>query len=209
MSDREIQSIISCCVILKNISLYCFFLCLLLFLGVFITKGDVGVGTIVGSAVFNVLVIIGLCGIFAGQVHTHKLPITICRFLLPVNHNRCFTSSVCKFSPQPISLSWWPLFRDAFFYILSVLVLILVRNSLKPLTKTDLVLDISHVWKDTKVVSQTAEKDTWLRWEEGLFIECGNIVLAMFVVAKETLLIRHIKHASIERNVYIYSHSSL
>lgn len=42
----------------------------LFFLGVFITKGDVGVGTIVGSAVFNVLVIIGLCGIFAGQVQT-------------------------------------------------------------------------------------------------------------------------------------------
>ncbi|KAG7272726.1 hypothetical protein CRUP_038172 [Coryphaenoides rupestris] len=36
-------------------------------IGVFITKGDVGVGTIVGSAVFNILVIIGLCGIFAGQ----------------------------------------------------------------------------------------------------------------------------------------------
>lgn len=36
--------------------------------GVFITKGDVGVGTIVGSAVFNILVIIGVCGIFAGQV---------------------------------------------------------------------------------------------------------------------------------------------
>ncbi|TKS72285.1 Sodium/potassium/calcium exchanger 3 [Collichthys lucidus] len=62
-------------------------------IGVFITKGDVGVGTIVGSAVFNVLVIIGICGIFAGQ---------------------------------PISLSWWPLFRDAVFYILSIVVLILV-----------------------------------------------------------------------------------
>ncbi|XP_033830546.1 sodium/potassium/calcium exchanger 3 [Periophthalmus magnuspinnatus] len=62
-------------------------------IGVFITKGDVGVGTIVGSAVFNVLVIIGLCGIFAGQ---------------------------------PISLSWWPLFRDSIFYILSIIVLILV-----------------------------------------------------------------------------------
>ncbi|XP_030252278.1 sodium/potassium/calcium exchanger 3 isoform X2 [Sparus aurata] len=62
-------------------------------IGVFITKGDVGVGTIVGSAVFNVLVIIGLCGIFAGQ---------------------------------PITLSWWPLFRDAVFYILSIVVLILV-----------------------------------------------------------------------------------
>ncbi|KAJ7996631.1 hypothetical protein DPEC_G00239050 [Dallia pectoralis] len=36
-------------------------------IAVFITKGDVGVGTIVGSAVFNILVIIGVCGIFAGQ----------------------------------------------------------------------------------------------------------------------------------------------
>ncbi|KAM9849686.1 sodium/potassium/calcium exchanger 3-like [Aulostomus maculatus] len=62
-------------------------------IGVFITKGDVGVGTIVGSAVFNILVIIGICGIFSGQ---------------------------------PIVLSWWPLFRDAVFYILSIIVLILV-----------------------------------------------------------------------------------
>ncbi|XP_061784139.2 sodium/potassium/calcium exchanger 3 isoform X1 [Nerophis lumbriciformis] len=62
-------------------------------IGVFITKGDVGVGTIVGSAVFNILVIIGLCGIFA---------------------------------VQPISLSWWPLFRDAVFYIFSIIVLIIV-----------------------------------------------------------------------------------
>uniref|UniRef100_UPI00358E42CC sodium/potassium/calcium exchanger 3-like n=1 Tax=Myxine glutinosa TaxID=7769 RepID=UPI00358E42CC len=37
-------------------------------IGVFITKGDVGVGTIVGSAVFNVLCIIGVCGLFAEQV---------------------------------------------------------------------------------------------------------------------------------------------
>ncbi|XP_052430720.1 sodium/potassium/calcium exchanger 3-like isoform X2 [Carassius gibelio] len=36
-------------------------------IGVFITKGDLGVGTIVGSAVFNILVIIGVCGIFSGQ----------------------------------------------------------------------------------------------------------------------------------------------
>ncbi|XP_071490620.1 sodium/potassium/calcium exchanger 3-like [Diadema antillarum] len=37
-------------------------------IGVFIAKGDVGVGTIVGSAVFNILIIIGICGLFAGQV---------------------------------------------------------------------------------------------------------------------------------------------
>ncbi|XP_033955500.1 sodium/potassium/calcium exchanger 3-like [Pseudochaenichthys georgianus] len=62
-------------------------------IGVFITKGDVGVGTIVGSAVFNILVIIGLCGIFAG--HT-------------------------------VVLTWWSLFRDSTYYILSVLALIMV-----------------------------------------------------------------------------------
>ncbi|XP_073676946.1 sodium/potassium/calcium exchanger 3 isoform X2 [Garra rufa] len=62
-------------------------------IGVFITKGDLGVGTIVGSAVFNILVIIGVCGIFSGQT---------------------------------ITLTWWPLFRDSLYYILSVLALILV-----------------------------------------------------------------------------------
>lgn len=36
--------------------------------GVFIIHGDVGVGTIVGSAVFNILCIVGVCGLFAGQV---------------------------------------------------------------------------------------------------------------------------------------------
>ncbi|XP_072121690.1 sodium/potassium/calcium exchanger 3 [Mobula birostris] len=37
-------------------------------IGVFITKGDVGVGTIVGSAVFNILCIVGVCGLFSGLV---------------------------------------------------------------------------------------------------------------------------------------------
>ncbi|XP_077567624.1 sodium/potassium/calcium exchanger 4 isoform X2 [Stigmatopora nigra] len=60
-------------------------------IGVFITHGDVGVGTIVGSAVFNILCIIGVCGIFAGQV---------------------------------VVLTWWAVFRDSFYYILSVLALI-------------------------------------------------------------------------------------
>uniref|UniRef100_A0A3Q3X5D5 Sodium/calcium exchanger membrane region domain-containing protein n=1 Tax=Mola mola TaxID=94237 RepID=A0A3Q3X5D5_MOLML len=58
---------------------------------VFITHGDVGVGTIVGSAVFNILCIIGVCGIFAGQV---------------------------------VVLTWWAVFRDSFYYILSVVALI-------------------------------------------------------------------------------------
>lgn len=36
--------------------------------GTFITKGDIGVGTIVGSAVFNILAVPACCGIFAGQM---------------------------------------------------------------------------------------------------------------------------------------------
>ncbi|KAK6166194.1 hypothetical protein SNE40_022950 [Patella caerulea] len=36
--------------------------------GVFIAESDVGVGTIVGSAVFNILFIIAVCGLFAGMV---------------------------------------------------------------------------------------------------------------------------------------------
>lgn len=37
-------------------------------IGVFISHNNVGIGTIVGSAVFNILCIIGVCGFFAGQV---------------------------------------------------------------------------------------------------------------------------------------------
>ncbi|XP_023715511.1 sodium/potassium/calcium exchanger 4 isoform X2 [Cryptotermes secundus] len=36
--------------------------------GTFITEGDIGVGTIVGSAVFNVLAVPACCGLFATQV---------------------------------------------------------------------------------------------------------------------------------------------
>jgi len=36
-------------------------------LGVFIAKGDVGTGTIVGSAVFNILFVIGLCSLYTGR----------------------------------------------------------------------------------------------------------------------------------------------
>jgi len=37
-------------------------------IGVFITKGDIGLGTIVGSAVFNILFIVAICGLCAGTV---------------------------------------------------------------------------------------------------------------------------------------------
>jgi sodium/potassium/calcium exchanger 3 len=37
-------------------------------LGVFVAKGDVGVGTIVGSAVFNIVCVIGICGLLVHGV---------------------------------------------------------------------------------------------------------------------------------------------
>ncbi|KAH8270721.1 hypothetical protein KR044_012600, partial [Drosophila immigrans] len=58
--------------------------------GTCITKGDIGVGTIVGSSVFNVLGIAAFCGIFV---------------------------------PNPTQMSWWPISRDTFWYMVSVLIL--------------------------------------------------------------------------------------
>lgn len=36
--------------------------------GTFITESDLGVGTVVGSAVFNILAVPACCGLFAAQV---------------------------------------------------------------------------------------------------------------------------------------------
>lgn len=36
--------------------------------GTFVTEGDIGLGTIVGSAVFNVLAVTACCGLFANMV---------------------------------------------------------------------------------------------------------------------------------------------
>lgn len=37
-------------------------------IGVFITRGDIGTGTILGSSVLNVLLVVGLCGLFSSSV---------------------------------------------------------------------------------------------------------------------------------------------
>lgn len=41
-------------------------------IGTFITEGDIGIGTIVGSAVFNILAVAACCGIGAGMVSMTK-----------------------------------------------------------------------------------------------------------------------------------------
>lgn len=54
--------------------------------GTFITEGDIGVGTIVGSAVFNILAVAACCGIGAGMVS-----ILLISFTSPtiINHIYC------------------------------------------------------------------------------------------------------------------------
>ena len=68
--------------------------------GVFITKGDIGVGTILGSAVFNVLFVIGVCGIGAGTVRSFLFSVFLsnreCRALpdkILTNRRQCFESN--------------------------------------------------------------------------------------------------------------------
>lgn len=60
--------------------------------GVFITSNNVGVGTIVGSATFNILFVLSFCTFF---------------------------------SRQTLHLTWWPLFRDMFFYVSALLLLLI------------------------------------------------------------------------------------
>ncbi|CAE7700762.1 SLC24A1 [Symbiodinium sp. CCMP2456] len=59
-------------------------------IGATMAQNDIGFGTIVGSAVFNVLFVVGLCGWVA---------------------------------KGNIDLTWWPLFRDCSYYIVSLAVL--------------------------------------------------------------------------------------
>ena len=56
-------------------------------IGVFITKSDIGLGTIVGSAVFNILFIVAICGLFAGSaLHLSRWPL--------LRDSFCYLSSI-------------------------------------------------------------------------------------------------------------------
>lgn len=50
-------------------------------IGTFITEGDIGIGTIVGSAVFNILAVAACCGIGAGMVNN----LTLIQFVVKIN----------------------------------------------------------------------------------------------------------------------------
>ena len=63
--------------------------------GVFVAKGDVGVGTIVGSAVFNILFVVGICGVLKSE---HE-----------AQHYGCYESALREVQriPDLIELSSW------------------------------------------------------------------------------------------------------
>lgn len=62
------------------------------FIGAFLSETNPGIDSIMDSAVFNILFVIGMCALF---------------------------------SKEMLHLTWWPLFRDVFFYILDLVMLII------------------------------------------------------------------------------------
>ena len=69
-------------------------------IGVFIADSNVGIGTIVGSAVFNILFVLGACAFVVGMV--------------PDKDG----------NPTILNLTWFPLARDTIFYVIALLLLI-------------------------------------------------------------------------------------
>lgn len=91
-------------------------------IGTFITEGDIGVGTIVGSAVFNILAVAACCGIGAGMVSAFFECIHSCLTIL-APFGTCFSVYF-----QTIPLDWWPLTRDSIAYGVTVAILICVMH---------------------------------------------------------------------------------
>nr|CAD7458344.1 unnamed protein product [Timema tahoe] len=109
--------------------------------GTFITEGDIGVGTIVGSAVFNILAVPACCGLFAGQVSSRGQQGTFggrgeCggensggEGRRTLKRERGWLSGTFRGEMEEVlKLDWWPLTRDCLMYGITVVVLILTLN---------------------------------------------------------------------------------
>jgi Ca2+/Na+ antiporter len=66
-------------------------------IGVFVSKDDIGTSGVIGSAVFNIMLVIGVCAFVAS----------------------------CAPGPTVV-LAWWPMFRDSMFYLVSISAMLLV-----------------------------------------------------------------------------------
>ena len=60
-------------------------------IGVFVAKSDVGIGTIVGSAVFNILFVIAACAFAAKEALRYKPCIKLEHLLPCLNNIRCYS----------------------------------------------------------------------------------------------------------------------
>ncbi|XP_025021549.1 sodium/potassium/calcium exchanger 3 [Python bivittatus] len=87
-------------------------------IGVFITKGDVGVGTIVGSAVFNILCIIGVCGLFAGQI----VALSSWSLLRDSMYYTCSVAALILFIYDE-KVAWWESLILVLMYIIYILIM--------------------------------------------------------------------------------------
>ncbi|XP_053107000.1 sodium/potassium/calcium exchanger 3 isoform X2 [Hemicordylus capensis] len=87
-------------------------------IGVFITKGDVGVGTIVGSAVFNILCIIGVCGLFAGQI----VALSSWSLLRDSMYYTCSVVALILFIYDE-KVSWWESLVLVLMYFIYILIM--------------------------------------------------------------------------------------
>lgn len=90
-------------------------------IGTFITHGDIGIGTIVGSAVFNILAVAAVCGIGAGMVSELY---SIFPILFEGNMNTFYKDIFIL--PQVVPLEWWSVTRDCLCYSVAVILLITV-----------------------------------------------------------------------------------
>lgn len=79
-------------------------------IGVFIAQNDIGIGTIVGSAVFNICAVLGACAFIVSSK------------LIRTNADKPEEDPILE--PQVLNLKAYPLMRDTFFYVLSLVLIV-------------------------------------------------------------------------------------
>jgi len=115
-------------------------------IGVFVARSDVGIGTIVGSAVFNIVFVIGACSLASARAlalswwpcqlsrwSSRSVGVCVCVCfagaqlvaMSVVQVEQSVRRCVCVVCVSvSLALSWWPLCRDVVFYCASLLCLI-------------------------------------------------------------------------------------
>lgn len=100
------------------------------FVGTF-KRSDVGFGTIVGSAVFNVLFVIGMCVMFTPEKYA------------------------------PLALTWWPLFRDCTYYILTLSTLAIFMSD-GEITWWESLIQLFMYFGYVGMMSKSSELEQWI-----------------------------------------------